>query len=100
MQKALEEPKKHHYHFIKLALKKMEFWMPHIDYSYFDKITKEELSQFIEECKLITKNLEEISARSLLKDENDILTPLRDELQLLQEKTQTIAFETLKVNRF
>jgi len=100
MQKALHTPKKHHRHFIKLALKKMEFWMVHIDYRYFDKLTKEELAEFIDECKLITKNLEEIGTRSLLKDENDILTPLRDELQLLQKKTQTIAFETLKVNRF
>lgn len=91
MQKALIKRRKRDQHFINLALKKMEFWMPHIDYNYFKETTKEELTQFVKECKILAQKLQE---------ENAILPNIEQELQALQEAQNTRVFATLKMSRF
>ncbi len=91
MQKAIKRQRKIDQHFINLALKKMEFWMSHIDYNYFKGITKEELAQFVQECSALAQKLQE---------ENAILKSIEQELQELQNTQNTKAFATLKMSRF
>jgi hypothetical protein len=78
--------------FIHPTLIKMQIYMGAIDFKYFNKVTKEELGEFLRECDKFTKSLQEF----VLSDQK---VP-SSELLLQYEELSKIEFKSLRESKF